>query len=185
LVFAILEKSTYTKLCVEPARPPVVLLPIEPLATPDPELALQKGIALQNDLADLTETESSGITISRAKFPAEYKKRISALNNSLRRAARLLEEDKLGDNIQKDAWQSYLLCSKALLKSPKDIPMDVWTLLWDVFEKPNEKNYGRLEHLFRLGNDMEVDNTYCTSKLDSRRGTKRLQSWTGKVSNRH
>jgi len=100
----------------------------------------------------------SRITIDADNFPDLWRKRISTLNRILQRAFRLLEEDKLGETVQKATWQSYLLCSKGLLQTPKGIPMDVWSLLWEVFEKPNEGNYGRMEHIFRLGCDMRKSN---------------------------
>ena len=100
----------------------------------------------------------SSITIDADNFPDLWRKRISTLNRVLQRAFRLLEENKLGENVQKATWQSYLLCSKGLLQAPTGIPMDVWSLLWEVFEKPNEGNYGRMEHIFRLGSDMRKAN---------------------------
>ncbi|KAH8602889.1 hypothetical protein B0O99DRAFT_735234 [Bisporella sp. PMI_857] len=107
----------------------------------------------------LTSSEIlSGVTIPKDEFPDEYKKRITALNNSLQRASRLLKQNKLGDNVQKEAWQSYMVCSKILLRSPESVPMNVWSLLWDIFEQPNERNHGRMEHIFRLGNDMKIAN---------------------------
>ena len=112
--------------------------------------------ALSDPSADLNLV--SRINIDADNFPDLWRKRISTLNRVLQRASRLLEEDKLSENVQKATWQSYLLCSKGLLQAPKGIPIDVWPLLWDVFEKPNGTNYGRMEHIFRLGSDMRKAN---------------------------
>jgi hypothetical protein len=88
-------------------------------------------------------------------FPNVYQQRLSTLNNTLSRAYKCLGEKVISETIQRDAWRSYMLCRKVLLEVPELIPSGVWYLLWEIFERPTEKNVGRMEHIFQLGKDMK------------------------------
>lgn len=39
--------------------------------------------------------------------------------------------------------------------APEKVPNEIWSLLWNIFQQPGVKNFGRMEHIYRLGEDMK------------------------------
>ncbi|KAG9240824.1 hypothetical protein BJ878DRAFT_523949 [Calycina marina] len=115
--------------------------------------AADQPATVNNELVTGVSSNQEGF-LDPDNFPEDYRKRVLGLDRALQRASTLLEENKLGENTQKATWQCYRLCGDGLFQRPENISMDVWSLLWDIFEKPMPKNYQRMEHIFKLGSDM-------------------------------
>lgn len=142
-------KSLFTKKPVQPDKKEE-----EPSDTVSNEMPVMEPAVPQLPQPEEDFPPNTGVTIPKDRFPSSFRKRISSLNNSLTRASKLLEKNVLGDNIQREAWRSYMLTRQALLKQPDNVSPLTWTLLWDIFERPGAANVGRMEHILRLGRDM-------------------------------
>lgn len=97
-------------------------------------------------------------------FSTIGQKLVGRLNAALGLYSGYLAENRLDFGAQRNAWRCYNLCRVELLKRPEQVPFNTWSVLWDIFEHPDEKNVNRIEHIYRLGKDMISAGTPFTNK---------------------
>ncbi|RDW67714.1 hypothetical protein BP6252_09110 [Coleophoma cylindrospora] len=102
------------------------------------------------------------ITFSEDQQVHDYTPKIATFNEHLHRVwkdfPKVLEGASEKDIAVKCSklWRSYVLCRRGLLTAPKDVPGDVWWVLWEVFSSEAKWNTDRLPHIKILAEDIST-----------------------------
>lgn len=102
------------------------------------------------------------ISFSEDQQIHDYAPKIATFNEHLHRVWKVFPKILEGTSEKEiemkcsKLWRSYVLCRRGLLTAPKDVPSDVWWVLWEVFSSKAEWNTDRLPHIKILAEDIST-----------------------------
>lgn len=85
-------------------------------------------------------------------MPKSRRTYLGRLNEALQQAA----EGNLDSSVQKDLWKWYSMCRKDVQAIADEIPMEIWSTLWEAFSGISISPADPMRHIRALGDDMEA-----------------------------